>query len=169
MTVSTVLLGRSRWLRPRLALAFLLAVTLACYTPWQEATAEQEAITQFGLLEATIYEPPDAVLLAEVHFSARSHEYAFAGVERIYTTFNSCEETVAEYREAMTDQGWIAGSGDCSGQLWLVMHTGEAQFSIEVNPSEEDRLWEDWLRLQREHPNTTLYVVAASLAVMYNP
>jgi hypothetical protein len=144
----------------------VLAVALACHTPWRKTAAEREAIAQLALMEETIYEPPDAVLLSEVRFSALNHEYAFAGIERIYATSRSCEEIATEYREAMAKLGWIAGSGDCSSQLWLAMHTEQAQFSIEIDLSEDDRLREDWEHLQREQPDVSLYVVAASLAVM---
>ena len=155
-----------RLLRPIIAAGILLIAMLACYTPWQ-IQAEREAIAQFAVLEESIYVPPDATLLAEVYSSGRSHEYASAGVVRIYTISRSCEEIIAEYKEAMTDLGWTATPmGDCSGPVWLNMRTTTgAYFGIDAEPSEESQLSDEWRLLREQHEG--LYYMSASVFVWY--
>ena len=139
---------------------------LACYTP-RQMQAEREAIAQFAVLEESIYVPPDATLLAEVHFSGRSHEYASAGMERVYASTLSCEEIVAEYLETMTDSGWTATiMANCDEVIWLSMRNADgAYFAIESGPPEESRLSDEWQLLQEQYEG--LYYVLSNLTVWY--
>lgn len=155
-----------RLLRPIIAVGILLIAILACYTP-RQIQAEREAIAQFAVLEESIYVPPDAILLAEVYFSGYSHEYAGAGVERVYANPHSCEEIVAEYLEAMTDLGWTTTIvGNCDEVIWLSMRNADgAYFAIESAPPEESRLSDEWQPLQEQYEG--LYYVLSNLIVWY--
>jgi len=159
-------LRKTLW-HPGIALGILLAVTLACYTPWEKTWAEKKVVAQFADLDETIYVPPDATLLAETYFSAQSHEYALAGANRIYTIPRPCEEIVAEYKQAMADSGWTAmPMGDCNGAVWLDMRAADgAHFGIDAKPGEKSRLAEEWQILQEQYDG--LYYVMASTYVWY--
>jgi hypothetical protein len=145
----------------------LLLATLACYTPWHKVQTEREAIAMFSTLESSIYKPPDAVLVAECYFNARSNIYAFAGVERIYAVPRACEDIVGEYEDAMVDSGWSMGSKSCDHSIWLDMHTSNASFLLQAKPSEGSRLAEEWDRVSSQRGD--LYYMVASLGVLYEP
>jgi hypothetical protein len=155
-----------RLLRPGIAAVILLIATLACYTP-RQIQAEREAITQFTFLEESIYVPHDAALLAEVHFSGHSHEYASAGVEQVYANPRSCEEIVAEYLEAMADLGWTATPvGSCDKVIWLNMYsTSGGRLGIYAEPPQGSRLSDEWRLLQEQYEG--LYYVLSNLTVWY--
>jgi hypothetical protein len=151
-----------------IAAGILLIATLACYAPWQKAQAEREAVAQFAVLEESIYVPPDATLLAEAEFSGKSHEYASAGVIRVYTLSRSCKETVAEYQEVMTESGWTVATsmGSCDQVLWLKMYMStRGQFGLYAKPPKESPLAEEWLHLQKQYEE--LYYVSSSSIVWY--
>jgi hypothetical protein len=160
---------RSILLKLGLALGMLLVATLACYTPWRKAEAEREAIVQFSLVEKEIHTPLDAVLLAETLSSRRDIHTAFAGMSRIYVSDHFCEEVVAEYRDAMTSIGWVAGSGSCDQVIWLMMvhHTYEARFTVRASPPEGSKLAEEWQHLQGQYLDQTLYYVNSNVGVEY--
>jgi len=149
------------------AIWVLLAVTLACYLPYQKAQAEKDAITQLDLLDKSIYTPSDATLLAEEYSSWQGHEYASAGVERIYTVSRSCEDIVAEYREAMASSGWtVTPMGNCDSVVWLRMRTSSgAYFAIDACPAEESRLSGEWRLLTDQYEG--LYCVLATVFEWY--
>lgn len=158
-----------RLLGPGLVVVSLLLTAESCYTPWQTAQTEKQAVEQFAVVKQSIYVPPDATLLAELYFSERSNDFAFAGVEQIYSSPRSCMEIVAEYRKKMTNAGWVVKhESSCDQELWLIMRISQderTQFSIEAHPGSKARLMEKWQLLQKQHNG--LYFVSASLAVWY--
>ncbi len=163
-------IGSLKVLRLSCMVAILLLTIESCYTPWQKAQAEKEAIAQFAVVEESIHIPPDATLLAEVYFHEQDNRFAVAGVERVYMVPRSCVEVIDEYREKMMNSGWTmvksTGSCDQTIRLYLRARGDLAQFIIQANPNSESPMADRWQLLQNQYQS--LYYVFASLAVPYD-
>lgn len=129
----------SKVLKPGCALGILLVAMLACYTPRQEAAAEQQAIEKFRAAQAVWdYVPPEAVLLVEEFHSGIERDYAGAGIWRIYGIDRTCEEITNDYETTMLAAGWKQRTNDgCSYPLWysFYLESGE-EFAIYAEPFE---------------------------------